>query len=461
VHAEHQVFSRSFMFTKPAYYNVVMQQALWHDIIYKRQTKHLGAFQITPFFQRSTTLNKSARYFLIDGKTSLFVSGDANKQDVLSRDIRAEWIGLPSNFQGTLSIDPKQQQYGFCLEYNQDLKKWFDVPVLRDMYVSIIAPVVSVHNNINLQQANIANPSPTPPQDIIQAFDQPAWKWGKMNNGHRRTELAEVRIMLGSLYGSENHGFQIDYNSILVIPVAKKQKAEFLFSPVVGNNHHMGVGAGVEFQIPLNRDQSSYMCSFILDLESVILIRNKQWRTFDLRGKEWSRFLLMNKQFGSQPLDNIPGVNLMTQRATVKPFNVVDFAMGWRWKTQRAEIETGWGVWGHGYERVEHINDDHPFLEPFGIAGTLPGTTAHNSTIAQHFPIVNDPAFVPITLFDFDPQSGANSGALNFRVFMSAGMIRNGATHDSTLGVGWSIDMPYKNSTLQVWSFWLKMGANF
>jgi hypothetical protein len=456
--AEHHrnTYSRSFMFTKPAYYNIVAEQALWHDIAYnKRGTLH-GGIQVMPFFQRSIDLNRSARYFLIGGKTELLVSGDAVLQNIPIRDVRAEWLNLPANFQGTLSINPRQQQFGFTIEYNQDLKKWFDVQFARDMYISIIAPVVCTQNNINLTQTNIANPGTTIPQDIIQAFDQPTWFYGKMTGKKHTTNLAELKILLGTTYESKNY-LQVNYNSVLVIPVAKKQNAEFLFDPVVGNNHHMGVGAALNIQALLNRNPERVAFCWFLDLESVILIRNKQYRTFDLRGKPWSRFLQMNK-IGAEPTTNVPGVNLLTRRATIKPFNVVDFAMGWRTKTKRAEFEAGWGIWGHGYERIDHLE---PFNEIFGIAGNQPGKTASRSTIAQQAP--NDPndTFVPITLFDVDAQSAANAGALNFRVFMSAGIISLGKKDDGILGLGWSIDLPYKNAMLQVWNVWIKLGATF
>ena len=245
---------------------------------------------------------------------------------------------------------------------------------------------------------------------------------------------------------------------MLVIPIADKEHAEFLFDPVVGNNHHMGIGAALNIQAPLNRDTTYVAFCFFLDLESTILIRNKQHRTFDLRGKPWSRFLLMNKQEGVEPLTDVPGVNLMTYKAVIKPFNVVDFAMGWRTKTQNAEFEAGWGIWGHGYERIDHIKN---FTEVFGIAGTEPGTTASRSTISKRAP--NDPedTFVAITPFDLDLQSGANPGALNFRVFMSTGIINIHRHHDSVFGLGWSIDLPYKNSTVQVWKAWIKFGGSF
>src|SRR5690606_27076798 len=178
VYANRNAYSRSFMFSKSGYYNIVTEQALWHDIVYNKKGHVRGGLQFIPFFQRSIDLNRSARYFLFDHKTELVVAGDAtNNRNTLNiplRDIRAEWLNLPSDFQGTLSINPRQQQFGVILEYSQDLKRWVDVPFIRDMYISIIMPVASVSNDLNLTQSQISNEGETFPQNIIQAFNQPS-----------------------------------------------------------------------------------------------------------------------------------------------------------------------------------------------------------------------------------------------------------------------------------------------
>ena len=140
---------------------------------------------------------------------------------------------------------------------------------------------------------------------------------------------------------------------------------------------------------------------------------------------------------------------------------MVDFAMGWRINRKNIEFETGWGIWGHGYERVEHVK---PFEQEFGIAGSEPGTTAHNSTIANQAPndnINGVPFFVPVLRSDLDMHSASSKSALDFRLFMDGGFIAKGAHVESVFGGGWSVDIPYINSALQVWNFWLKYGMTF
>lgn len=477
IHAKREVFSRSFMYTKPAFYDVVMEQALWHDIEFNKHGITKAGLQGIPFFQKSISMDKNIRYFLMKNKTELLVAGDAITADLEVRDIRAEWVGLPSTFRGFLSINPTQKQTGCVFEYNQDLGNWFNVRFLQDMYILFLLPVGMVKNNINLIQCDVTGESEEFPRNIIEAFNQPTWNFSRITNcQHRKAGVAELTIKLGTCYMSEDF-FQLNYYTVITVPIGNKQNGETMFEPVLGNNHHLGFGGGLNLQVPMNRDTTRFAWCGFIDLESVILIRNKQYRTYDLFDKPWSRFLPMNI-IGSQSNENQPGVNYMTQRITAKPFNLVDFAFGWRLHTCSIEAEIGYGIWGHANERtnlkqpspiqivgqpIEGTNTAKPVItdQPvvFGIAGSAPGKTASRSTIAFKAP--DDLEFVPITTCDLDPQSGESYGGFAQRAFGSLGYINKGEISDTLFGVGWSVDVPFHNSLLQLWKVWVKIGATF
>jgi hypothetical protein len=466
---DRKVYAHSFMYTKPAFYDVVMEQALWHNIAYNKKGSIGGGIQAIPFFQSSMPLKKNARYFLFDGKTELLVAGD-DTGFKLTRDVRAEWVNLPSTFSGLLTLNPKQQQKGCWFEYHQDLKSWFDIAILRDMYITTIFVVSETHNSINLRQMDVQNPNTTNPDlptDILQAFNQPTWCYSRIDNCQKKkVGLAEIRLKIGTSYLSKN-AFQLNYYTVIAIPTGNKQNAKTMFEPVNGNNHYLGIGAGVNMQVPLNRDISSYRFCLFVDLESVVLIRNKQFRTYDLfdpgqqQAKPWSRFLLINKKNLNPPVDiaettNLPGVNFLTQKIYSKPFNVVDFALGFRLGTESLEGEVAYGIWGHPTERT---NLNTPITEEFGIAGSGPGKTASRSTIAQQAP--DDLDFVPITRFDLDRQTGESSGGFAQRAIASIGYMFKGRSVDTVLGIGGSVDVPFESSLLQLWKVWIKLSLTF
>jgi hypothetical protein len=472
IFAKREVFSHSFMYTKPAFYDVVMEQALWHDIEFNKHGPSKTGIQAIPFFQKSIPMNKNTRYFLMNGKTELLVSGDENIEDLEVRDIRAEWINLPAKFRGFLSVDPQQKQTGCVFEYHQDLGNWFNIRFIQDMYILFLLPVCVTKNNINLTQCNVTNENTEFPHNIIEAFNQPNWNFSRIDNcQHRKAGVAELTIKLGNCYISQDY-FQLNYYTVIAVPIGNKQNGKTMFEPVNGNNHHLGIGGGLNIQVPLNRDTTNFAWCGFIDLESVILLRNKQFRTYDLFDKPWSRFLQMNV-IGAQPNIDQPGVNYMTQRITAKPFNVVDFALGWRFHTASLEAELGYGIWGHGNERTNlqypapiqivgqngttPVVSDQPMV--FGIAGSAPGKTASRSTIAFKAP--DDLEFVPINTCDLDPQSGESYGGFSQRAFASAGWINKGETSDTILGAGFSVDVPFHDSLLQLWKVWLKLGVTF
>jgi hypothetical protein len=470
-----EVFGRSFMYTRPAYYHLATHQALWHDIAYNKRGPQYGALQLIAFYMQSIDLKKSARYFLPACQNELLVSGDQNTEDQKIRDVRAEWLNLDSNFRGFMSINPEQRKFGFSIEYNQDLKQVINSDLFRHHWISIEVPVVGVENNLNLTQNN-ARTSTNSPKNIIEAFNQREWRYSKIDGQRNKVRLAEIRFCIGSSLVSEDY-FQMAYKSILVAPAGNKQNPEFMFDPVVGNNHHPGVGGAIFFQFPLNRDTTKQAICFFANLEALLLIRNKQFRTFDLKDKPWSRFMLYN--LADCSASNVPGVNLLTLESIVRPFGTVDCSLGWRYKSEWIEAEVGYNIWGRGDERVKLRSAfNNPCqCDAFGIAGSQPGRSASKSTIKQQSDddqeiqtvgIVNGVeqkgfvnVFVPIKESDIDLRSGSAESALQHKVHFSFGAIHKSDRADGLLGGGIFVGIPQKNSTLKMWGAWVKLGASF
>lgn len=474
----HEAIGRSFMFTRPAYYNLAMYWQAAHAILLKKEGHIGGGVHGIGFYLQSQSQNQTARYFLINCKTKLLVSGDTNVGDTYTRDVRANWLNLPDNFRGYLSIKPKQKQAGFLIEYNQNLCTVCpDITFLNNSWIGIIMPVVFVENDINICQSDVVNQgNPAQgPANILQAFRQRAWCSGKMVGKRRRIAPAEIRVNLGQTYHSENY-FEFAYYSSLVIPTGNKPKPETIFEPVVGNGKHVGIGGGVTLEWVLNRDPVTLGWCMFVNLEGIFLIRNHQWRTFDLKDKPWSRYLLYNMKNGP-PNQNIPGVNILTRKAVVRPYGMFDFSVGFRLRTEHMELEFGYNVWGHDHERVHlctsFVNECSPL---FGIAGVgalnplLPAdqqvaTSASQSTIGLLAPndldINGSPIFIAIRDEDIDLKSAAAASALNQKVHIAAAYIQQGHAVDYVFGGGYYIEFPHKNGALRTWGAWLKGAVTF
>ena len=373
-----------------------------------------------------------------------------------------------------MTLSPQQRQYGLMLEYNQELKKLFDLPFLSDYWLDIQMPITSVENNLRIEQLDVQGVGTSTPKDIIEAFNQSAWRFGKISPTKRsETGIAEISIRLGKTFMSENH-FQLVYYSGITIPTTQKQNAKYLFDPFVGNNGHFGFLAGVNTQLLLNRNPSKFAWCFFANISTSFLARDTQTRTFDLKNKPWSRFMLFVKK-GEAPTKTYPGVNVLTRKVTARPYNFVDFSTGWRVMAGVVEFEIGYNIWGHGDEelrlseqcQIGGVCDKGEFgLAPFDNATVADGTTATSSESTIMTQGAVDQAsgantFVAITNNDIDLKSAASASALNHKAHTSIGIVRKGDKVNAIAGAGFYIDIPQKNTALKVWGFWFKAGATF
>jgi len=481
--------SQTFMRTRPVSHNVAGEQSLWHDFLYNKK-ENGASFQITTYFQQSIKSFKTAWYFTFGNKVELQVRGD-DDPDVNFRDIRAEWVGLPSNFRGTMSLNPEQRQLACVLTYNQDLKAYLSHECFKRFWLEVSLPIVAVENHMNICQYDVQNQAETGVRDIISAFNQCNWKYQKINGKKSRLNLAPIRVRFGSAFMA-NDNDQIAYYTALFLPTGTQDENKYLFEPVAGYNGHLGFGTGVNFQFALNRQEDRcYDFCFFLNLETIFLIRHWHCRTFDLKcapysddcpscrrycspcdyqPRPWSRYMLFNCK-GGIPDQNVPGVNILTRRVKVRPYNVIDLSMGFRLKSERYELEVGYNIWGHGTERIECIKK---LDRQWGIAGekqegdqfarsaSLSTICHRKATEAEKLP-EDDPdyTFIPICESDFDLDSAAAQSALNHILHVAGGIEHKGECVDGFFGLGAYYDYAQKNGALKAWGFWAKVGGSF
>jgi hypothetical protein len=470
VAAPQEVYSRSFMFIRSIHNSLALRNAFWHDFIYDKEGTVRGSWQAIGFHQHSQGLGKTQRYFLQKHKDCVTIAGDDVTQEFFTRDMRAEWVGLPSTFSGTLTINPIQSQSGGYLEYNQDLGGLSDISFFKNLWGAFSVPFIFVENNFNLRQSDVQNPdaqTTPPPHDILQAFSQDSWRYDKFpTKKQRKAAAAEFRVDLGSTYKGRN--LRLAYYSFFTGALAPKQDSAWVFSPYVGNDHHWSIGYGIHMDYLMSQQTARVDWSFFVDCEVSYLIHNKQHRTLDLFGKPWSRFLQFRRRNGP-PDELIPGVNVMTIPVIVRPYGLFDFSIGWRVRMSMVVCEVTYSVWGHDEQKVKFRDT---FLESFcnqeyGIAGagtiTVEGMTvgasASNSTIANQAP--DDPTFISIKPYDLDFQSAAGSSAINHKAQIAIGVERKHTAVETFLGVGAFADIAQKNGNLQASGLWVKGGMSF
>ncbi len=471
--------AQSFMFTRPLTQGLAIRQSAWHNIVHDRQGCMQSALQVTALGQQSMTDPRTAGYFLMKHKDMLTVMGDkvygelndpaAQRRVDLERDIRAEWLGLPDNFSGKFSIDPQQSQVGFVVEYNQMLKQWFDTGFFEYMWIDIQVPIVSVENKIHFKQFDIFGAPTTGegPKDIIEAFNQKEWRHGKISDRKRsKIGVENIRFSFGSNYMSDGN-FQLAYYSHWSFPATGSDPAHYMFDAVLGSNGHIGMGAGVNVQFVLNKPNCGYDVCFYLDLEHTFMICADQKRTVDLYGKPWSRYMQF-VSYEQGPNVTIPGVNVLTQKFTVRPYSMVDGGFGLRINKSTFELESGYSIWGRSNEKLDGLVC--PFEPIYGIAYPAALTdykpsTASSSTIdklgAQDKDSSDSPTFIPIKTSDFDLESGISRSVINHRFHVALSKLHKGTNVDGTFCIGAFYEVPQYNSGLNMWGVWGKIGTAF
>lgn len=447
------------MFPRPLTQNLSMTNAFTHSLIDTKVGKNRAVAWLTGAYQQSVHMEGISQYFLFPGLSQLQVAGDGVPSLTYSRDIRAEFIGLPTTFQGSFTVNPQQRQAGVFIDFNQDVGAWFNHDLTEGTWVNVTFPIIYVENNLQLSEFNVNGTTAAYPATIAQAFSNPTYLFAKIRGKHTTTELADLTIRLGRTFLDNKHNVAVTYTT-LVFPSESKQNPAYMFSPVAGTNGHFGYGGGTRIQIRLNQDPTNFAFALFMDLDAVFYARNTQLRTYDLNNKPYSRYLPLIKP-GAGPDQLIPGTNVLTLKTQVHPFTFADFSGGVRFISRHAELELSYGIWGRGPEQM-NLRCKFPLM--YGIAGVPdPVTnivgTASQSTISYLAP--NDAEFVFIKEGDLDLDSGSSRSAFNHKFQVSFGCKFNNRYAELFVDAGTWVDIPMKNSALNTIGAFFKTGASF
>ncbi|MGC2310939.1 MAG: hypothetical protein WA432_04930 [Candidatus Babeliaceae bacterium] len=457
--------SQTFMFTRPAYQNVGAYFHLWKKIIADTESPDY-ALQALFLHQHSICNKHTDQFFLLHCQNVLSVAGDATDPSLLNtRDIRAEWLGLPSTFSGKFTVHPSQEQTFVQIVVKKNLYFWFPYNFFKTWWVSLSIPFVHVRNNLHFTTFDTQNPGTGFPHNLTDAFTQPAWCFGKMDHRSRtKNRLAEIRFTLGNVFLNHDDFLLASY-SALSFPLAKKQRPNFIFSPFGGANGHIDWVFGFLLELPCYEDCPAIKSIFFATLENHFLLKNHQWRALDIRHpigthNEYSRYLLL--RLPNDPT-TVPAVNIFTERVQVRPFNIVDLATGFRFEKDAFNVEAGYHLWAHQSEQIKLLRSNcegtRPLIEQFGIAGSGTGSASQSSINQQ----VDDPSgqFVTLLRDHLDLSSGASRGGFTQGAYIALGYLYEGVKHRYFGSLGVFYDKPNTNTALEYWAVWVKFGGEF
>jgi len=330
-----------------------------------------GVLSITPEWSQTFHSNAIGRYFSFrmppdkcdcnnnikqpDTNIMRFLGrleGDVNAPET-DRDVLAEEFLLPSTFNGLVELKPKVSNLIVDVNWRINLDT-----IRCGLYFEVGVPIVWTKWDMGLRESTGAQPgdisipaatpgaapflAPAPVDSIINAWrgeietilpfmsatpGEPTinintvpMNFAKINGRQKKHGIADVKFILGRNYICTEDA-HLGINLRVTAPTGTKPKAEFVFEPIVGNGHHLGVGAGISGHIMLWQHPClDHSFSIWADGAVYHLFNAKQKRTFDLKTNGVGSRYLLFKQFNAQgDFTNtfVPGPNVTTLDAKV------------------------------------------------------------------------------------------------------------------------------------------------
>lgn len=465
VNAKSNKSGQTFLFTRPCHQNLGFSQVFWYGVPLSEKNK--TGIRIDVHYQKSRKADKIKKYFLLADKPSVrFGTAGTATTDALP-----VWFGLGTTFAGTMTFAPEQKQVGGTIDIRHMIGPFFGHDFFKDLWGQLTIALSDVKNNMHMTQNVEVEPVTTNAvHDLTTAFNNANWNYLKIDGQRSRSGLSEVRLTVGTTFISNGRAYASSY-SALSLPGKGNTPNTYMFDSQVGFNKHVGIVWGLNLQAPLTREASKYLITFNLNLENNFLIRNHQFRTFDLNdssgipittqpvanSREWSRYLLMRHK-DETGATTVPGVNVLTHKVRVSPHAIVDFTSSLRASRGRMQAELGFGLWAHGGDEIR-ITDTNPWIEEYQIAGATSGQWAKDATLKNRG--TDSATFTAIKATDLNLKSGSMLPAVIYRFHAYTNLQTENSKNKMHLGLGAFAEFPRNTSkALATYGIWLNAGGS-
>jgi hypothetical protein len=459
-----------------------------------------GTSQVVVYGGQSTNGCQLNQYFLPSNKTSLnvqeyktpfFTQDGQPSKDIEARNFNIVTESGTETFRSNISFNPQQTSFGIGFSWIQNI--WHDCDGVPRVWGEISFPVQYIKNEMNLREtvlndgggvATIGGVTTTgldgAPHvaNMTQAFAQSNWLYGKVNNCADLHEwgVSDIEITLGynALFSEA-----CDFNAYVgfVAPTGTKinqKNAAYIWSPVVGNNHHWGVLFGGHICFNL-REYGEHSLRLEFDAEGQYLFKNTQWRSFDLvQQGQWSRYLEVYQNVAAAtaaadsaispaPLNldaGTSGINVFTTCAQVSPKFTANTNTSFIYNYLGLQAEVGFNFFVRQAEEITKcswVTD----VAVKDVDGT--GLTNIARTITNDFPNsdIALASYTPLTLADLDLNSAAHPTMLSHTVYAAAGWSWDDICLPVFIGAGGSYEFSTVNTALDRWLIFGKIGISF
>ena len=193
------------------------------------------------------------------------------------------------------------------------------------------------------------------------------WLFGHINPGRQtKTAVADIDLIVGyDIRQSDTSHF--GFYGQLVVPTGNRYTGKSLFQPIVGNAHHVELGAGFSGHFTVLEYDAENSLGLYLEANVVHLLKNTQMRSFDLcRHGQLSRYMLLKEVDEDLNYTGtlVNAIDFATRPVSVSIAAKGDVSAKLAIRTPRIIADIGYNFFGQTREKVDFcsFNDDRIFV---------------------------------------------------------------------------------------------------
>lgn len=356
--------------------------------------------QVTPFYQASTNKGQVGEYFGPKTGSNAFSVGkryDFNDLDAEDFPVALPLVSSPADVDSALMTGFETDgdnihQFAGNVKFNPDQEVWgarvdleYFAKAHKGLYFHIGMPFASVSNTMNM---TIANDQATV---IAAAGVQKAYKLADYFAGkvsitddpeNRRDPLTKSKIGgRHSVGGLADIDFTVGFRKVasdrlrysgnvrLTLPTGNRPSGDYLFEPVLGNGHHVGLGAGWDLAFQMWKNEN---CKMWIDagVQYKYLFKDHEARMLGVKGfaniPPMHQYGLMGTRHGNLALilnDNnaqdvtqgvplFPAANELTRSVNVTPGSMIDALLDVSFQVNSFVFDVGYNLYWKAREKV-------------------------------------------------------------------------------------------------------------
>lgn len=480
--------NRTFLLPRPAGVNLPMEITTFGELtMLEKEDRFGGNFQLVPFFQQSSDHSKIAEYFLINHKSTIaLTTGTAGTDPSNATDLDInyllhdkDWATITPKPAANFSLDPEQKIYGVRIDYHQNMDK-----ILRGLYLTINLPIVHVENKTSPSVSNATNSTTyadvkttlaeylrgdyAHAQDAGGAITNSQLKliYAKIGDKQSDTGVADIDLALGyKFFNKEKYFGSIAIG--LTIPTGNEADGVHMFTPIVGNGKHFGLGADLNIGGRIWGD-IDHNFKAIARMKYRYLFENSERRTLGIKGYNWGQYLLLVQAgvAAATATSLIPAANVTTLNVDVTPGSQFDGILGITYNNGGFNLDLGYNAYIRENEHV-HLKDAFE-AGSYAVANRSYNTAANAANhetpgtfVAVLANITDNTSTAILSKDTLDVDAAATPS--QFTNSLYAGLGYNFKDWDSPLmlGLGGKYEWASKNSALTQWNIYGKIGVGF